>query len=282
MRIFISVDMEGATGIVHNDQLMPGRADWARGRELLTGDVKVAAEAALSMDDVEYVRICDGHGCMRNILLERLPMNCEVVLGPASSKTLCQCEGLDDTFQAAMFVGYHARAGTAGAVLPHTWVGSLIHEVRVNGRVFGETAINAALAGEYGVPVVFLSGDLAACNEAAADLGRGLITVPVKRGTGPKAALCRTPADTEADIRLGVLTALQDLSGAKPFKVDPPVEFTIEFHERARADKAAKREGIERSGERAVTVLRPSYLEAVREAWQVVEWTANDLPEWLQ
>lgn len=282
LRIFVSVDMEGATGIVHGDQLLPGQSDYARGREFLTRDVVAAVSAALSSDEVEYVRVCDGHGTMRNLLLDKFPKGCEVVLGPASSKSLCQSEGLDDTFHAVMYVGYHARAGTQGAVLPHTWVGSLIHEVRVGGRVFGEAAINAALAGHFGVPAIFLSGDEAACREAKADIGPHLVTVPVKRAVGPRAAILKPPAVTEAEIRLGVLQALQDRAGAPPLRVATPTEFAIAFHTAAQAERAAKRGTSERTGDREVVIRRPDYLSAVREAWQVVEWTASENPEWLR
>ncbi|MCG3133246.1 MAG: D-aminopeptidase [Planctomycetes bacterium] len=282
LRIFVSVDMEGATGIVHGDQLLPGKSDYARGREFLTRDVVAAVGAALSNDEVSYVRVCDGHGTMRNLLLEKFPAGCDVILGPASSKTLCQSEGLDDSFHAAMYVGYHARAGTQGAVLPHTWVGSVIHEVRVNGKVFGEAAINAALAGHFGVPAIFLSGDEAACREAKADIGAHLVTVPVKRAVGPRAAILKPPAVTEGEIRLGVLQALQDRAGAAPLRVPGPVDFAIVFHTVAQAERAARRGTSERTGDREITLRRPDYLAAVREAWQVVEWTASENPEWLQ
>lgn len=282
MKVFVSVDMEGATGIVHNDQLLPGAFDYPRGRKLLTGDVDAAVRAALSMDDVHQVVVCDGHGTMRNILLEDLPANCEVVTGPASSKTLCQSEGLDASFGAMLLVGYHARAGTRDAVLPHTWIGSVIHEVRVNGRVFGETAINAAVAGEFGVPVVFVAGDEAVCREAKADLGEDLVTVAVKRAAGPKAAVCRTPAATSQEIRLGVLQGLESARARKPFRVAGPVDFTIAFHQVAQADRAAKRPGVERTADREVSLRRGTYLEAVREAWQTAEWTAGEHPEWLK
>ena len=282
MKVFISVDMEGATGIVHNDQLMQGQPDYARGRKFLTGDVAAAVQAALSMDDVHYVLVCDGHGNMRNLLIEELPQNCEVVVGPASSKSLCQSEGLDASFGAMLLVGYHARAGTANAVLPHTWIGSVIHEIRVNGRVFGETAINAAIAGEFGVPVVFAAGDEALCREARADLGEDLIAVSVKRATGPKAAICSTPSATAQDIRLGVLQGIEAVKRRKPFRVAGPVEFVIAFHQVAQADRAMKRPGLERAGDREIVIRRETYLEAVREAWQTAEWTAAENPEWLK
>jgi D-amino peptidase len=282
MKVFVSVDMEGATGIVHNDQLLPGGYDYGRGREFLTGDVAAAVGAALSMDEVHHVLVCDGHGNMRNLLIDKLPGNCEVVVGPASSKTLCQSEGLDASFSAMLLVGYHARAGSRDAVLPHTWIGSVIHEVRVNGKVFGETALNAAIAGEFGVPVVFVAGDDAVGREAKADLGDDLVTVSVKRATGPKAAICRTPAATAQDIRLGVLQGIEGWKKRKPFRVPGPVELVIAFHQVAQADRASKRPGVERTGEREITLRRATYLEAVKDAWQTAEWTAGENPEWLK
>lgn len=282
LRIFVSVDMEGATGIVHRDQLLPGQSDYARGRELLTRDVLAAVNAALSFDGVEHVRVCDGHGTMRNLLLERFPAACDVVVGPASSKSLCQSEGLDGTFHAAMYVGFHARAGTADGLLSHTWVGSLVHEIRVNGRVFGEAAINAAVAGAFGVPAIFLSGDEAACREVKADVGGHVVTVATKRATGPAAAVCKPPARTEEEIRLGVLTALQDLRNMPVFRVAEPTEFAVVFHTVAMADRAERRGTAERTGDREVTFRRPDYLTAVREAWRLVEWTASENPEWLR
>lgn len=281
MKVFISVDMEGATGVVHRDQLMPGGHDYERARKLLTGDVRAAAEAALSVEEVLAVRICDGHGTMRNVLIEELPELCELVTGPASSKSLCQSEGLDESFDAVLLVGHHARAGSEDAVLPHTWVGGLIHEIRVNDRVFGEIALNAAIAGSFGAPVVFVAGDEAACAEARADLGDDLVTCAVKRATGPLAAICKTPPRTDAEIRLGVLRALTDGVRREPFVVEGPVDFRIVFHRRDAAENAAQRAGVERTGEREVSVRADTYLPAMRAAWKTIEWAAHQLPEWL-
>src|SRR6185503_8521966 len=98
--------------------------------------------------------------------------------------------------------------------------GSLVHEIRVNGKVFGEAALNAGIAGAFGVPVVFLAGDEAACREVKADVSPQIVTVATKRATGPAAAICKPPAQTETDIRLGVLTALQDVKTFQPFVVE--------------------------------------------------------------
>ncbi len=282
MRVFISCDMEGCTGIVHGDQLGPSGYDYGRGRELMTNDVVAAAEAALAYESVSGVRICDGHGTMRNVLIERLPSGCELVTGPASSRTLCQSEGFDDGFGAMLLIGHHARAGTKDAVLPHTWVGSIVREVRVNGRVFGEMALNAAIAGEHGVPVVFVSSDVAGCAEAREYLGDDVRTVAVKRAAGPRSAICKTPAETDREIRLGVLQGLQDLDERKPFVVPGPVEVAVQFHRTEMADRGGKRPGAERTGSHELSFTRQTYMDAVRESWALIEWTAGDHPEWLR
>lgn len=282
MRVFISADMEGCTGIVHNDQLVPGGHDYARGRELMTADVVAACEAALSYEDVTQVRVSDGHGTMRNILVERLPSGVDLVTGPASSRTLCQVESLDDGFDVLFCVGYHAMAGTPGALLAHTWIGAVVAEIRVNDRPFGELGLNAGIAGDLGIPVAFLSGDQAACDEARAFLGDGVVTVPVKRAFGAKSAVCRTPRDTAEAIRLGVLTALEGLDEMRPFRVEGPVEVALSFHRADMADRALKRPGSERTGRNQVAFARPTFLDAAREAWAVLEWVAGENPEWLR
>ena len=294
MRVFISADMEGCTGIVHGDQLSPGGYDYNRGRELMTGDVVAAAQAALSFEGVTQVRICDGHGTMRNVLLERLPTGADLVAGPASSRTLCQVETLDDGrgdgrkgddgagFDVLMFVGHHAMAGTQNAILPHTWVGSIVAEVSVNGRAFGEVGLNAAIAGDLGIPAIFVSGDVAACAEARTFLGDDLVTVAVKRAVGAKSAVCLPPRETSEAIRLGVLTALDETADRKPFRIEGPIDIAVSFHRSEMADRALKRPGIERVGRAQVAFQRTTFLEAAREAWALIEWTAGDQPEWLR
>ncbi len=280
MNVFISCDMEGATGIVHVDQLLNKGYDYARARKFLTGDVAAACEGALEAGASRVV-VCDGHGSMRNLLLEELPEPVEVVVGPASSRLLCQCEGLDESFDAVMFVGYHARNGTPGAVLPHTWIGSLVHEIKVNGEVFGEAALNAAVAGHFGVPVVMAAGDEALVREAL-EILPDLETVATKRAVGRASAICRTPGWTRAAIRAAAEKALRRRRRPKPFTVKAPVVVTIGFHDVRMADRAMKRPLLERTGPRSVAFSRPDMLEAAAEAWRLLETVAAEDPEFLR
>ena len=280
MNVFISCDMEGATGVVHVDQLLNKGYDYARARRFLTGDVAAACEGALEAGASRVV-VCDGHGSMRNLLLEELPEPVEVVVGPASSRLLCQCEGLDDTFDAAMFVGFHARNGARDAVLPHTWVGSLVHEITVNGEVFGETALNAAVAGHFGVPVVLVAGDEAAVREAREVLPE-VETVSVKQAFGRASAICRTPSWTRKAIKAAAEKALRRRRRPRPFAVRVPVVVSVGFHDVRMADRALKRPLLERTGPRSVAFSRPDFLEAAAEAWRILEAVAAEDPEFLR
>ena len=155
MRVFISADMEGITGIAHGDQLMPGKHGYEAGRTLMTDDVNAAIAGVLLHDPDATFVVCDGHAVMRNLQLERLHEAAELVIGPASwaNKPLCQSQGIDDRFDLALFVGYHSKSGTTPGLLAHTWVGSTICNLSLNGQVVGETALNAAVVGAFGVPV---------------------------------------------------------------------------------------------------------------------------------
>jgi len=280
MNVFIACDMEGATGVVHPDQLLNRGYDYARARKFLTGDVSAACEAALAAG-AERVVVCDGHGSMRNLLLEELPEPVEVVVGPASSRLLCQCEGLDDSFDCAMFIGFHARNGAPGAVLPHTWIGSLVHEITVNGDVFGETALNAAIAGHFGVPVLMVAGDEALVREAR-EILPDVEAVAVKTAVGRAAAICRTPAFTRKAIMAAVEKALQRRRRPKPFVVKTPAVVTIGFHDVRMADRAMKRPMLERTGPRSIAFSRSDFLEAAAEAWRVLEGVVAEDPEFLR
>jgi D-amino peptidase len=280
VNVFVSCDMEGATGIVHPDQLLNKGYDYARARKFLTGDVAAACAGALAAGATRVV-VCDGHGSMRNLLLEDLPAEVEVVVGPASSRTLCQCEGLDETFDAVLLVGYHARNGAPGAVLPHTWIGSLVHEITVNGEVFGETALNAALAGHFGVPVVMVSGDEALVREAR-ELLPEVEAVATKSATGRASAICRTPAWTGPAIRAAAEKALRRRRRPRPFTVKTPVVVSVGFHDVRMADRAMKRPLLERTGPRTVAFSRPDFAAAAAEAWRLLEGTVAEDAEFLR
>jgi len=181
MNVYISADMEGVAGISSEEQTNPvGQPEYASACELMTGEVNAACEGALAAGAAEVV-VNDSHWNMRNIIHDELPASVRLIRG--SLKPLSMNEGLDPSFSAALFVGYHAGAGTSDAVLDHTYSGDVIYDVRINGERCSEARINAAVAGAFGVPVVFLSGDRSACRDALSFLPWAQ-TVEVKRGIG--------------------------------------------------------------------------------------------------
>ena len=180
MKVYILTDMEGATGVVHGDQLMNTEKEFNRARKFLTDDVNAAVEGAIQAGASEVV-VCEGHATMRNILLENLHEGASLIFGPTEYKNYCQIIDLDESFDAAIFVAFHAKAGNEKAILSHTWVGSAIHHIKVNDKILGETGLNAAICGEFGVPVVCVTGDDELAKEAKETLGEQVETAIVKK-----------------------------------------------------------------------------------------------------
>jgi D-amino peptidase len=229
MKVFISVDMEGITGITDPEDVLPQGADYQRGRVFMTGDANAAVLGAFDAGATE-VLVNDSHWIMRNLLLERMDPRARVIKG--IHKPLCMVQGIDETFDAAIFIGYHSCAGTEHGVLNHTLLGKEIQNVLLEGEPIGEARLNALLCGHYGVPVAFVSGDTAACGEARAVLGEDLPTYAVKDGIDMFTASCLHPEVTQKGIRDGVKQALKALSGARrpPYRGKAPYRFGFEWN----------------------------------------------------
>ena len=275
MRVFVSVDMEGATGVCHRDHLMPGGQDYERARGWLTGDVNAAIEGALAGGATDVV-IADGHGTMRNLVLDDLHEAARLVTGPAQARNrpLGQVTGIEDgTYDAAMLIGYHSRAGTPGGLLAHTWVGMLVHEIRIGGQPAGEALLNAAIFGAYGVPVVFASGADDFCREVKADLGDDLEVVETKKALGPSAVITLTPARAQALIREGAERGMR--SRREPLAVPSPVVMELEYH---RVDMRER--GLELGGEplgpRGIRFTGDDVPGTMRRVWRALAHTLRE------
>lgn len=286
MKIFISADMEGVTGIVHGDQLMPSGKTYERGRMLMTADINAAITGALRVaPEAEFV-VCDGHAVMRNIILEELHEAAQLVIGPAhpNNKPLCQSQGCDDSFDLAFFTGYHSRAGTPNGLLSHTWVGSTISNFRINGELVGETAINAAVVGHWDIPVGLVSGAHELEAEARATIPEGFVFAGTKQTYGFSAALCLPPARTAKLIADGAAEAVRRFKDGKlkAHKPATPVTFEVEVHRREMADKAAQSPGIERKDERTITATAATTIAAAETMWRAVCRAQDNEPDWLK
>jgi D-amino peptidase len=286
MKLFICADMEGATGIVHRDQLLDeGGARYVTGCRMLTADINAAIEGAIAAG-VDEVVISEGHAHMRNIFLEDLHPAARLVRGPAQAhqKPLCQIAGLDASFHLAFFLGFHSRAGTPSGLLSHTWAGAIVHEITVNGRVFGETAINAAICGSYGVPVALVSGGDDLAREAQSDLGDVELAV-TKKVLGPSLAECWGPKATGPMIRAAAERAVRRFKeGAfSPFEVGSPVVAELETHRREMADRMMfAAPGLERIGERRVRVTSANARDALGSLWRAIAEAFHEPAAWLR
>ena len=206
MKVFISVDMEGATAMTDPEDVLPQGSDYQRGRVFMTGDANAAVLGAFDAGATEVV-VNDSHWIMRNLLIEQIDPRARVIKG--FHKPMCMMQGVDESVDAAVFVGYHSCAGTEQGVLAHTLLGKEVQNMLINGEPTGETRLNALLCGHFGVPVAFVAGDDTVCREAKNVLGDDLPTFAVKDGIDMFTANCLHPEVSQKGIREGVAAALR-------------------------------------------------------------------------
>lgn len=259
LRIFISVDMEGISGIVDWGQTgFKEPSEYEMGRNLMVGDVNAAIEGILNVSEAEIV-VSDGHGFMRNLKAEELHEAATLVIG--SPKPLTQMAGINTGFHAALFIGYHSKMGTRDGILNHTISGRTIDSVTINGNEVGETGINAAIAGYHGVPLIFVSGDLAVTKEAES-LISNLHTVSVKEAISRKAAKCLNPKRARELIKIGVSEALKKRKLIKPYTFKAPIEVVIKYANSLMADAVEFMPLAERVNGRTIKFVLDDYLKA--------------------
>ena len=247
MKILIATDMEGITGVTTWDQVTPGHAEYARFRKLMTQDVNAAIRGAAEAGADEII-VADGHWNGSNILVEELDPRARLNTGSPSPFSMMQ--GIDESVDGVMFIGYHARNGSPNAVLDHTWSSKTVANVWLNDMLTGEYGLNAAVAGYFGAPVIMASGDQTACAEIC-DLLGDIETAVVKQATGRYAAECLPPQITHPLIQNAASRAairLMDGDSPDPFVVDAPVKVMIEFFQSDMADRAVLAPGAQRSG----------------------------------
>ncbi|BAC68821.1 peptidase M55 [Streptomyces avermitilis] len=216
MRIHISADMEGITGLVGADDVQPGGRDYERGRSMMAEDVNAAVRGAVAAGATDIV-VNDAHGPMRNLLPEALHPAARLIRG--RPKQMGMLEGLTREHDAMICVGYHARAGALG-VLSHSFMGHEIEDMWLDGRPVGEIGLAQATAATLGVPLVALTGDDAACAEATA-WDDSITTVPVKYAHDRFAAELRPAAEARQAIEEAVTAALSAVPEAPLVPANP-------------------------------------------------------------
>lgn len=224
MKVFISADIEGISGIVSKAHTTSVGYDYQRARMLMTQEVNAAIEGALAAG-AEEILVNDAHGSMTNILIEELNPRASLISG--TPKMLGMMEGIDDSFDAALFIGYHARMNTGG-VLSHTYHGNVVSDITINGKPSGEFYINASVAGSFGVPVVLVSGDDVLEKEVRAING-DIESVVVKNALGRYAAKCMAPLGARNLIRDRSQDALGKAQQIRVTRTEGPIELKIRF-----------------------------------------------------
>jgi D-amino peptidase len=259
LKVFISVDMEGVCGVIHWEEVSRNGKDYDLFRKLMTEETNAAVEGALAAGATE-VLVRDSHGSARNILPHLLHPEANLIRD-WSGGPLSMMEGIDESFDAVLFIGYHARANTPNAVLDHTMSGTL-YEVTVNGKKMPEAGINALIAGYFGVPVVLVAGDQAVCQQTSELLGE-VTTVAVKQGIGG-AARMMTPASARELIRQGAEQALNRLENFKPYKMSTPYTMVVTFKDEQRAENASWIPGAKRISSNSVSFTSSRWMEILK------------------
>lgn len=275
MKILISADMEGITGVVTFDQINPAHAEYDRFRRLMTADVNAAVRGAFAAGADEVV-VSDSHWFGTNILIEQLDPRAQ--LNSGLLRPLLMVEGVDRDVDGVLFIGYHAQSGTRDAVLDHTWSSSKVSglwlaEAGGKAQPMGEIGLNAAVCGHFDTPVVMISGDQSACAEAAS-LMPGIVRAVVKQAVGRTSAACLPPSDTAELIEQSAARGVDHLLSEPPptpFRLAPPITVTIEFVKAEMADSAALMPGAWREDGRRVSFVARDMPEAYRAFRALVE-----------
>jgi D-amino peptidase len=259
MKVYMSVDMEGITGVAGSYQILQDPGALPEVRELVTGDVN-AAIAGAKEAGATTVWVNENHSG-RDLLLEKVDPIAEVIIG--KPKPLMTLEGLDESFDCVFMIGIHARAGTTGGVLDHTWMPKCVQSVRVNGVTVGELGLNAIAAAHFGVPISLVTGDTQVVQEAKELLG-DVEGVAVKVGLDRYAARCPHPTKARQAIREGAARAVREIERFEPLTMSSPMKLEIDYSNTAYATAATWIPLSVREGPQTVSFTVPDFLVGVK------------------
>jgi D-amino peptidase len=259
LKIYVSADMEGIGGVSTWDvQADTKGREYEKFRRLMTLEVNAAIEGAFDAGATE-VLVSDSHGDAQNIDVELLDKRARLIR--AWPRPLGMMEGIDKTFAAAALIGYHAAEGSGTAVLAHTFTGKV--SVALNGTPVPEAGVSAAIAGEFGVPVVFLSGDQSIGQEARQLLGP-IETATVKQALGFYSAIMSHPDVTQRMIREGIKRGIERRAQIKPYRLARPIKLQLIFKDLVDAEHVSFFPGVERVDGRTVVFTVHDMIEGQR------------------
>lgn len=259
MKIFISSDIEGTAGITAWDEAKKGQPEYEEFREYMTNELVAACEGAQAAGAKEIV-VKDAHSSGRNLILSKLPAYVSVIRGWSGHPDEMMF-GIDASFSAALYIGYHNKAGADTNPLAHTLSGA-VSRLLINGEVASEFTLNALCASRYGVPSAFLSGDAGMCAEAEVEVP-GIATLATSEGFGP-ATKSLVPAAAVIAIREGVEKALSgNFKHAVP-KLPEPFELVVEYTNPTDAYRNSWYPGMEHIAPRTLRFKAQNYFEIQR------------------
>lgn len=231
LKIYISADLEGVSGVVHPDQIYPDgkfyKETLMRWSQELNAVVSGLREAG-----VEHIVINDAHNHMRNLNISMVP-NAFIISGWQKPYSMV-CD-IDHGYDACFFMGYHAMAGSS-STLSHTYRPRIIKEVYLNKIKVGETGLNAALCGFFNVPVALISGDEEVCMEAQNLLGSQIVSVQTKRGLSRYSAFSYPFEIVLKNLKAGAIKAIKEKEKWKVYKTTSPCTISVVFSEPNHAD----------------------------------------------
>ncbi len=274
LKVYISADLEGVVGVVTGDQLGPGGFEYGRFRQFMTNEVNAAIAAARDMGATEIL-VSDSHGNGENLLMEQLPPDIHLVR--AWPRPLMMMEGIDDSFDAAIFIGYHASTANTEGVRAHTISSASLTAVRINGVDMMEASINAAIAGDFGVPVVMISGDDATIEEAQQIIG-DMEGAVVKWNYGFHSARTIMPEASYALIGDRVRAALGRLDDFDPYVMEGPVELEIAFKNYMPAEVMAYLPNVDRVDAHTIRFVGQDMTEVSKFIAFTTRYSANITP----
>lgn len=260
LKVYISADMEGVAGVVTSDQLGPPGFEYERFRGFMTDEVLAAIEGARAAGATEFL-VSDSHGNGENLLIEKFPKDVQIVR--SWPRPMMMMEGIDGSFGAALFIGYHTSTTNPAGVRAHTFSSANLADVRINGVSVPEAGVNAAVAGHFRVPVAMISGDDAIVKEAQGLLGpiEGAV---VKWALSFHAARTLTPEASRDRIREAARKAVARISEWKPYRVTAPVTLEVRFKNYRPAEVLAYLPWFERADAHSIRYRGKDILEVVR------------------
>jgi len=277
MRVFISADIEGITGLVSWAQCSKPDSkfyDWPFSRRMMSHDVNAAVRGARAAGATEIV-VKDSHGCSKNLVIDELEPGVRLISGGGHGFLEGMMQGISKDFDAAMLIGYHGKAGTQRGVMEHTLTGG-IHRLKINGVETGEIGLSAATAGRFNVPIVAISSDQKGCDEATGFL-KGIQTAVTKTALSRYSADLKHPSETGELIFEAARSGTASAKKISPFTIEGKCHLDVEYNRSEMAESCSRYPGLKLIDGFTVSGDFPDFVEAHRAIWVMMDLESGGL-----